>query len=159
MNSHNLARHMKNIHVPTATKYQCSICNKTLSMRDVLNIHTKKIHRIPETKFQKTKIKQKLQKTIAIAPQDTLTLPPKCRIKARLAPLIPFKRTPKFKALTIERATQIVFGHKGHIPQTGVTTEDQMEDLRLSPSSSRFAICLDEETSQTSLMNTVYDIL
>ena len=69
-NSHNLARHMKNIHGPTATQYQCSI-----SRRDVLNRHTKTIHGIPETKSQKTQIKQKLKKTMTIAPRylDTTT--------------------------------------------------------------------------------------
>ena len=67
--------------------------------------------------------------TMIIAPPDTWTPLPVCRIIARLAPLIPFKRTPKFNALIIERATQIVFGHKGHIPETGVTTEDLVEDL------------------------------
>ena len=73
-NSHNLARHMKNIHGTTATKYQCSICNKTLSRRDVLNRHTMNIHGIQETKFKKTEIKQKLQKTImTIALPDTTT--------------------------------------------------------------------------------------
>ena len=45
--------------------------------------------------------------------------------------LYTIQKNTKFKALTIDRATQIVFGHKGHIPPTEVTTEDLMEDLRL----------------------------
>ena len=160
-NSHNLNRHMKNIHGPTATKYQCSICNKTLSRRDVLNRHTLNIRGIQESKFKKTEIKRTLQKTImTIAPPATWTPPPECRVKARLALSIPFKRTPKFKALTIDRASQIVFGHKGHIPPTEVTTEDLLDDLRLSPSpsSSSSTICLDEETTSQPFMSTVYGI-
>ena len=155
------SQHMKNIHVPTATKYQFSICNKTLSRRDVLNRHTMNIHGILGTKFKKTEIKQILQKTIMIiAPPATWTPPPECRIKVHLAHSIPFKRTPKFKALTIDRTTKIVFGHKGHIPPTEVTTEDLLDDLRLSPSpsSSSSTICFDEETTSQPFMNTVYGI-
>ena len=98
---------------------------------------------------------------MTIAAPDTWTPPPEFRIKAHLAHSIPFKRTQKLKALTIDRATQIVFGHKGHIPPSEVTTEELMADLRLSqsPSSSSSTICLDEETtSQPSFMNTVYGI-
>ena len=151
---------MTNLHGPAITKFQCSICSKLLSRKDNLLRHTITSHDMTETKFKKIATPKTIERLLMGC--KSWTPPPECRAKTRIIPKPSFKPSPKFRAITIERAALAVFGNQGRIPPEKMMNTDLIEDLYLSPSTSSssldYTICQDEVKNTPAPTGTVYGV-
>ena len=65
-NSHNLARHKRNIHRPEERKYKCTLCEKLYTRNDVLRRHSLSIHETEEIRFETVTYKRRPQVPMTI---------------------------------------------------------------------------------------------
>ena len=111
-NSHNLARHKRNIHGPEKKKYKCTLCDELYTRKDLLGRHSLSMHEIEEMRFETMTYKRRPQVRMTIEPPKPWTPPPEGRIRARIAP----QTTSPWRAVRPCRAAWILWGHPGQSP-------------------------------------------
>ena len=164
-NSHNLARHKRNIHGPEERKYKCTLCDKLYTRKDVLRRHSLSIHEIEETRFETVTYKRKPQVPMTIEKPKPWTPPQEGRITARVAPQTTTDTRP-WRAVRPLRAAFILWGHPGQSPMQDdaddwllehailpvkkplISYEELLMDLYITPSNSDSTICEDESNER-----------
>ena len=154
-NSHNLARHKRNIH-GQEKKYKCTLNDKLYICKDVLRCHLLSIHEIEEMRFETVTYKQRPQVPMTIEKPKPWTPPPQGRIRARIATQTTTDTRP-WRAVRPLQAALILWGHPGQSPMQKdtrtwilpvkkplISYEELQMDLYITPSSSDSTICEDE---------------